>query len=374
MCQSEQDSQARIEALSLVGFETQTHETKTFATGIPRVIRETHGWASDFLGAAGVNVGWTNTVVRPRSYGFQTDPYLASDPVLNAPQAHLSEIDVLVVIDIPQFFDVRSVQSERQSRQLKVLVLIHDILPITHPEWFPAESGKHFRLYLQRMLHIADHVIVTTQFVKEELLRLGWSTGGKIHVIGLGSFHSQRPPSVVPESQISLLCVSTVEPRKGHQRLIGAFDELRRRGHDVSLDLVGKRGWAEEQLYEEIQNHPDFGGRIKWHRDASDEQVSALASHSNIGVIPSDEEGFGMFLEEAITLGLKVVASDIPVFRERAQSNLFFAPLSAEGLAEGILEAAGAPWQTVTARPVRTMRDFACDFSNLVLEITGSRI
>jgi glycosyltransferase involved in cell wall biosynthesis len=89
-------------------------------------------------------------------------------------------------------------------------------------------------------------------------------------------------------------------------------------------------------------------------------------------VIPSDEEGFGMFLEEAITLGLKVVASDIPVFRERAQSNLFFAPLSAAGLAEGILQAAAAPWQSLADRPVRTMRDFACDFSNLVLGITAS--
>jgi glycosyltransferase involved in cell wall biosynthesis len=358
--------------VSLVGFETQTHETKTFATGIPRVIRETHGWAADFLGAAGVRVGWTNTLARPRSYSFKSDSYLASDPVLNAPQAQLSEIDVLVVIDIPQLFDVRSVQSERQSRQLKVVVLVHDVLPLTHPEWFPAESGKHFRLYLQRMLHIADHVIVTTQFVKQELLRLGWSTGGRIHVIGLGSFHSQRPPSVIPESQISLLCVSTVEPRKGHLRLIGAFDELRKTGKDVSLHLVGRRGWAEDKLYEDIQKHPDFGSRIRWHRDASDEEVLALASRSNIGVIPSDEEGFGMFLEEAITLGLKVVASDIPVFRERAQSNLFFAPLSAAGLAEGILQAAAAPWQSLADRPVRTMRDFACDFSNLVLGITAS--
>jgi glycosyltransferase involved in cell wall biosynthesis len=255
--------------LSLVGFETQTHETKTFATGIQRVVRETHGWATDFLGAAGVRAGWVNTVDRPRSYAFRSDPYLASDPILNGLPAELSDVDLLVITDISILLDVQAIRREKHDRDLKVLVVIYDVLPITHPEWFPEGSAKHFRLFIQRMLHIADHIVVNSEFVRDELLGLGWSVPAEVLVIPLGSVHPQRPPSVVPESQISLLCVSTVEPRKGHQRLIGAFDELRRRGHDVSLDLVGKRGWAEEQLYEEIQNHPDFGGRIKWHPDAT---------------------------------------------------------------------------------------------------------
>ncbi len=359
--------------MSLVGFETQTHETKTFATGIPRVIRETHGWAADFLGAAGVSVGWVNTVARPRSFAFRSDPYLASDPILNGPSALLSEINLLVITEISIMLDVRAILREKRDRDLRVVVVIYDILPLTHPEWFPVDSGKHFRLFIQKMLHIADHIVVNSRFVRDELLRLGWSIKDKIKVIHLGSFHPQRPPSVVPESQVSLLCVSTVEPRKGHRRLISAFDDLRKTGTDVTLQIVGRRGWAEEQLYDDIQNHPDFGGRIKWHRDASDEQVSALASQSNVGVIPSDGEGFGMFLEEALTLGLKVVASDIPVFRERAQRNVFFAPLSPKGLAEGIRQAAGTPWQSLADKPVRTMRDFASEFSRLLLEITGSQ-
>lgn len=360
--------------MGLVGFETQTHETKTFATGIQRVVRETHGWATDFLGAAGVRSGWVNTVDRPRCYAFRSDPYLASDPVLNGPRAELSNVDLLVIADISILLDVQAIRREKHDRDLQVLVVIYDVLPITHPEWFPQESAKHFRLFIQRMLHIADFIVVNSEYVRDELMSLGWSVRADVLVIPLGSLHPQRPPSVVPESEISLLCVSTVEPRKGHRRLIGAFDELRKAGKDVSLHLVGKRGWAEEELYEDIEKHPDFGARIRWHRDASDEKVSALASQSNIGVIPSDEEGFGMFLEEAITLGLKVVASDIPVFRERAQSNLFFAPLSAKGLAEGILQAAATPWQSVADSPVRTMRDFGRDFSNLILQITGSDI
>jgi glycosyltransferase involved in cell wall biosynthesis len=359
--------------MSLVGFETQTHETKTFATGIQRVVRETHGWATGFLGAAGVRSGWVNTVDRPRSYAFRSDPYLASDPILNGLPAELSDVDLLVITDVSILLDVQAIRREKHDRDLQVLVVIYDVLPITHPEWFPEGSAKHFRLFIQRMLHIADYIVVNSESVRDELLSLGWSVHADILIIPLGSLHPQRPASDVPESQISLLSVSTIEPRKGHRRLIGAFDELRKTGKDVSLNLVGRRGWAEDKLYEDIQNHPDFGARIRWHRDASDEQVTALSIQSNIGVIPSDGEGFGMFLEEALTLGLKVVASDIPVFRERKQSNLFFAPLSAAGLAEGILQAAKAPWQSLDDNPVRTMRDFASDLSNLLLDITGSK-
>jgi glycosyltransferase involved in cell wall biosynthesis len=354
-----------------IGFDTQTHETKVFATGIQRVIRETHGWLADFLPISGGQVGWVNTVPRQRSYAFKTNPYLASDPVLNAPEAKLSEVDVLVITDIAMLLDVRAIQREKQNRQLKVVVLIYDIFPVTHPEWFPKESLRYFRLYLQKMLYIADQIVVTSQSVKDDLLALSWATEPKILVIHLGSFHAQRPSSSIPRSQISLISVSTVEPRKGHARLIEAFDELRAAGEDVNLHIVGKRGWAEEKLYRDIQSHPDFGARLRWHQDAMDPEVLTLASQCNIGVIPSDGEGFGMFLEEALTLGLKVVASDIPVFREREQPNVFFSPLTSTGLASTIVEAARTPWEGRVDWRVRSMRDFAEDLSNLLVGLAG---
>ena len=351
-----------------MGFDTQTYETKEFATGIARVIRETHGWAMDFISAAGIRVGWVNTAARERSYAFTSSSYLASDPVLNSPRVGLAEIDVLVISDIAMLLDVPSILREKKSRGLRVIVIIYDILPLTHPEWFPPEAKKHFRLFLQKAHQIADYFVVNSQFVKEELLGLNWSTAAGVGVIGLGSFWPQRLPSDVPNSQIAILAISTVEPRKGHQRLVEAFDELRATGEDVSLHLVGRRGWAREELYDAIQSHPDFGSRLRWHQDASDQLVSELATRCNLGLIASDGEGFGMFLEEALTLGLKVVASDIPVFREREQPNVFFSPVSSDGLAQTIRQAAQAQWETPITR-VRSMRDFAEDFSSFLLGV-----
>jgi glycosyltransferase involved in cell wall biosynthesis len=357
----------------MIGFETQVHEHQVVVSGIQRVVRETHVWVTDFLGYAGVGVGWVNTAPLPRSYAFKTNPYLASDPLLNGPEVKLSEVEVLVIIDIATLLDIRAIQREKNQRNLRVVAVIHDIMSITHPAWFPAGAGTSFRIYLQKILHIADDIIVMSQFVRDEILRLKWSFDAPIHVIGLGSVHLQRPPSTVPDSEISLLYVSTVEPRKGHQRILGAFDELRGKGKDVSLHLVGKRGWAGQELYDSIQGHPEFGARIVWHQDATDEKVLTLACQSNIGVFPSDEEGFGLFFEEALTLGLKVVASDIPVFREREQPNVFFAPLTAQGFAETITEAADTPWASFADSKVRSMRDFSYDVSVLLLEITNSK-
>lgn len=351
----------------LIGFETQTHETKAHPTGIPRVIRETHEWASDFFGLRGHQVGWVNTVSSPRSYNFTVDPYLRSDPVLNGPEAKLEECDALVILDISLQLNIAEVIHHKEFRGLKVYVLIHDLLPLTFHEWFPPGSQTPFRLYLQRMIHIADQIVVTSQHVASELSSLGWNIRAPIHIIPLGSIHKQLPPSQVPNDQISLLCVATVEPRKGHQRLLDAFTFIRAMGLDINLTFVGKKGWAPPELYSNIERHSDFGGRLRWLENANDFEVRLLATKSSIGVIPADGEGFGMFLEEALTLGLKVVASDIPVFREREQPNVFYANQDSESLAEAIVLASQTPWVNLPGARIRSMQDFARGFSDLIL-------
>jgi glycosyltransferase involved in cell wall biosynthesis len=111
-----------------------------------------------------------------------------------------------------------------------------------------------------------------------------------------------------------------------------------------------------------------MGGRVKWISDANDEQIRAHVRKSTLGVFPSEDEGFGLFLEEALSLGLPVVVTDIPVFRERAQANMYFAEATAEGLAQTILDAHRSPWK-VPETPVRSMKDFVADFLQTVMPV-----
>jgi len=350
----------------VIGSESQTQERQRFVTGIQRVICETHKDLTDFFGIDGIRLEWVHTSNFERSLNFKTVPYLAADPVLSSDGVQLSEINGLLILDIPTLVDFSAVMREQEHRDLQVFVLIHDILPLLNPEWFPGTGHRAFKLYIQQVFHVANHIIVTSDHVKNDLENLGWKMKGEIHVIPLGSIHAQRNPTQVPESQISAMYVATVAPRKGHDKLIDAFDILRQRGCDVDLTLIGRFGWDCEDLVNRIHCHPDFGGRLKWLRNADDHVVRETASRCNLAVIPAEGEGFGMFLEEGLTLGLKVVASDIPVFREREQVNVFFAERTGESLADSMVRAAATPWKALDRGEIRTMRDFSRDVADLV--------
>jgi glycosyltransferase involved in cell wall biosynthesis len=205
---------------------------------------------------------------------------------------------------------------------------------------------------------------VTTEKVKSDILNLGWRSTADISVALLGSTWSRQSVSTHDLPRISLLYVSTVEPRKGHDILLDAFDLLLAQGEDVDLTLVGHEGWMVTDLVDRISRHDEFGSRLKWYRGIPDEEVRNLAREANIGVMPSRGEGFGLFIEEGLTLGLKVVASAIPEFLERSQPNLSFFGGSARSLADAIVQAHETPY--IEYSTPRSMRDFSYDLSVIV--------
>ena len=351
---------------TIVGSDTQHIEGLSFVSGVQRVVRETHGAMVDALSPHGVDIVPVHTRPRPRSREFRQNAYLAADPVLERTPVSPDEVDAFLFLDLNPSADYALVHRELRRRRRPVVSLIYDIIPIIRPEWFETNATRAFRVYVQQMLAISDVIVVNSDQVRIDLLSLGWRVPGEIRVIPLGSSFRPRPPTPPRDDRLSLMYVSTVEPRKGHDILLGAFDLLRSAGLDVDLSIVGRKGWLADGIAESITSHPDFGGRLRWHRNADDLTMSSLARSSTVGVFPSQVEGFGLFLEEGLSQGLKMVVSDIPVFRERAQENVFYAERTPQGLAKAIERAHSTPW-TRLAR-VRTMRDFGYDMADVVRE------
>lgn len=354
--------------LRTVGCETYAMENKDFLTGIERVVVETHIGLTELGPLGGIDFRRIHSAGLPASQAFHAHEGLASDPVLSSPLVDLDEVSAVLVLDLTPSISWRAILEQRAQRHCPVIFMIHDVLPLTNPEWFAGDAGskRNFRVYAQQGLHVADVVIVSSEKVKQDLLGLGWKIPGKICVVPLGTIHTPRSPSTGVGDVVSLLYVTTLAPRKGHSRLLDAFDLLRSQGVDINLTLVGRPGWDSEDLFRRIRQHPDFAGRLKWFPSASDQQVVSHAAKSNVAIIPADDEGFGMFLEEALSLGLKVVASDIPVFRERMQKNVFLAESNAESLARAVLTASSTPWSTMERTEIRTMKAFASEVYDLI--------
>jgi len=129
-----------------------------------------------------------------------------------------------------------------------------------------------------------------------------------IPVVRLGVDH--RPHDVTENRGAGILMLGTVEPRKGHDVLLDALDEL---GDDAPVvDVVGQPGWASPQLTARLDAHSS----VRWHRYLSDQDLADLWALTGLLLQPTRGEGFGLPVAEALHRNVLVLASDLPVLRE----------------------------------------------------------
>lgn len=222
-------------------------------------------------------------------------------------------------------------------------VIVYDLLPVLHPHWFNAKTARNFHRWLRVIASFADSMICISNTVKTELE--GWlcrqyalSVGTiPVYTIPLGAdLQSSIPSRGLPDNteqllsifsnQTTVLMVGTIEPRKGHDQMLLAFDELWKQGCDVNLVIVGKPGWKTEVLQQKLRSHPQLKSHLHWFDKASDEFLELLYRDCSGVIVASYAEGYGLPLIEAMYHNKPVLARDIPVFREIGGSFASFFP------------------------------------------------
>jgi glycosyltransferase involved in cell wall biosynthesis len=115
-----------------------------------------------------------------------------------------------------------------------------------------------------------------------------------------------------------ILYVGNAYPHKNLEMLLRSFSEvLTKKKENIRLALVGKQDF----FYSGIQKSIDekgLSGKVKIFHDVSDQDLTILYANACVSVSLSLSEGFGFPVLEALSLGSRVVCSDIPVFHEVA--------------------------------------------------------
>ncbi|KUJ86895.1 MAG: glycosyl transferase, group 1 [Halomonas sp. 54_146] len=221
-----------------------------------------------------------------------------------------------------------------RDRGVQVVFVVHDLLPITHPHWFPPQEEQAFENWLNCITRF-DGAICVSQTTADELSKWMASRNVQRHrpyQIGVahnGADIRQSVPTMgLPDdaeemlttirSKPSFLMVGTVEPRKGVTQVLDAFELLWQHDHDINLVIVGKRGWNIEELAERLDQHKEKHQRLFWLQGISDEYLERVYADSTCLIAASEGEGFGLPLIEAAQHGIPILARDIPVFREVA--------------------------------------------------------
>lgn len=208
-----------------------------------------------------------------------------------------------------------------------LVVSIHDAAPELFPDTFSARSRRFHRLGMDAAAQRADVVITGSQAAADEIVGHSAIPGDRIRVVP----HGVDPPPADPVADRRtverwglgaapyVLWVGSLEPRKGVGTLVAAMAELRRRGAgaDVHTVLAGFEGWRQEGLVD-ASDRDVLGPMLHQVGRVSESELWALYRHATVFAFPSRHEGFGLPVLEAMSQGVPVVASDIPVLREVA--------------------------------------------------------
>lgn len=213
-----------------------------------------------------------------------------------------------------------------RGRGVGYVQLIHDMLPIRLEDFFLPFARPWYERWMHLITETADCLICNSQATMADLH--AWLSevddrrelGSRTHWIRLASTLGNSP-IVTPELRLRprgvrrVLAVGTIEPRKAYETLLDAAEALWRRHEDVEFTIVGRPGWVGKDLLNRLAA-AEAPGRLTWYRDASDLDLQWEYLTSDLLVMASRGEGFGLPVVEAIAHGVPVLARDLPVFRE----------------------------------------------------------
>lgn len=222
----------------------------------------------------------------------------------------------------------------------QVFFVVYDLIPLRHPQYTVDSIRAAFECWLHCLAREADGLLCISAAVADDVRRwlrehqapLPWPDVRHFHLgadIG-NSLPTRGRPDDADATLAALsggpvfLSVGTIEPRKGQEQTLGAFEMLWKAGSEARLVLVGKEGWMMEAFVARLRSHPESGRRLFWLAGVSDEFLEEVYAKADCLIAASVTEGFGLPLIEAAQHGLPIVARDIPVFREIAGSHAFY--------------------------------------------------
>lgn len=204
----------------------------------------------------------------------------------------------------------------------KEIILVHDIIPITFPQYLKHKYFSFSRLFFERSIRNARKIVTVSKYSKQEIINQFKINPKKIFTLFVPYFQSkkyfaEKKPIIIGMYKY-ILNLNTIEPRKNIIGLIKAY-ELLRNNHSVNYKLViaGKLGWKYLSILSTIKKSK-YVDDIILTGYVSDEEKKYLFTHASVFVFVPFVEGFGLPVFEALVYGCPSVVSNTPCLPEVA--------------------------------------------------------
>ncbi len=219
---------------------------------------------------------------------------------------------------------------------IPVICTIHDVIFRQFPNQYKPVDRYIYHKKTSTALQRCDKIIVPSQYTKNCILDYYNVDESKFNVIYQSInpkyFNHHWEPNL---DQPYIVFHSSFNHRKNHINLVKSFAKLDNK--EIKLILIGE-GNEKQNIIKLIENL-GISKRVEifGYLDLDDLIIKLKKS---IGFInPSKFEGFGIPLAEVAIMGIPIIASDIPVFREIMGNKIsYFDPNEVDSITQAISE------------------------------------
>lgn len=215
-----------------------------------------------------------------------------------------------------------------RGRKYKLVLTVHDLIYYSHPtppRQFSWPVRMLWRLYHtawwpQKMLLSHSDAVVAVSETTKNLIHNHNLTTKPVYVVH-NAADQPNPELVATEStqrSRSIVYMGSFMPYKNVETLVKTAALL----PDFTLHLTSRISDQDRQRLSALA--PEV--TIHFHNGTTDEDYYDLLTHATALVSASKDEGFGIPLVEAMSLGTPIVVSDIPIFHEIGGDAALFAP------------------------------------------------
>jgi glycosyltransferase involved in cell wall biosynthesis len=224
----------------------------------------------------------------------------------------------------------------------KVVTTMHDLTTVRFrnptKNWLVVTIKQQVYKWVNRVAaHKSKAIITPTEFVKEDVAKFAHINSRKITVTLEAADTIKDAPEVVEglENQQFIMYVGQPTPHKNLERLVEAFNILKKDNRSLKLVLAGKRDANYKRIERGVRDSMTadviFAGFV------SEGQLRWLYEHTAAYVFPSLSEGFGLPGLEAMLAGAPVASSNATCLPEvYGDAAEYFDPLDVEAMAAAI--------------------------------------
>ena len=187
------------------------------------------------------------------------------------------------------------------------VITIHDLNFLSHPERTRAEIRRDYPSLARAHAQRADRILVPSEYTAGEIERQLGISRDRMAICPPGAPDWQPRPSAPADGYV--LFVGTLEPRKNIGGLLDAYEQLLARGVRVpELRLAGNATASASGWLARIARAP-LDGVVRHAGYVPAEDARRMYEGAKLLVMPSFDEGFGIPVLDAMTLGVPVVAA-----------------------------------------------------------------